>query len=294
MDFKLLRAFTEVVQRGSFSHAARALASTQSTVSKAVKQLEEEVGTLLLDRTAHRNVATPAGEAVYRRGIKLLADRADLMAELDEIRGLKRGTLRLGVPSVGNTKLFAPVVCLYRQRHPGIELRLIEHGSNQLENHLRAGDIDIAGILETQSPDFEWEIIRRKQIVAFLSADHPLSSHASLKLADLCATPFILFDPGFRLHSMILNASRTSGFEPVVAMTSSQIDFMMELVSSNVGVAFLPADIISDAHMDGVVPIWLDEPELTWAMGHAWRRGGYLSDATVAWMNLVREVYPAE
>lgn len=84
MEFRLLRSFTEVVRCGGFSQAARSLASTQSTISKAVKQLENELGTILLDRSGHRCVMTPAGEVVYRRGIKLLADRDDVLAELDE------------------------------------------------------------------------------------------------------------------------------------------------------------------------------------------------------------------
>lgn len=294
MEFRLLRAFTEVVQRGGFSQAARSLASTQSTISKAVKQLEDEVGTILLDRVGHRSVMTPAGEVVYRRGIKLLADRDDLIVELDEIRGLKRGVLRLGVPSVGNIKLFAPVVCMYRERYPQIELRLIEHGSNQLEKHLRAGDIDIAGILKPQSHDLEWELIRREPMVALLAPDHPLSHCRSLKLTDLSSLPFILFDPGFRLHGMILDASRKAGFEPTVAVTSSQIDFMVELVSTNVGVAFLPSNIVDETHLQRLAAVPLDEPDLAWIMGHAWRRNAYLSDATVAWMNLVRETYQNE
>lgn len=294
MEFRLLRAFTEVVQRGGFSQAARSLASTQSTISKAVKQLEDEVGTILLDRVGHRSVMTPAGEVVYRRGIKLLADRDDLIVELDEIRGLKRGVLRLGVPSVGNIKLFAPVVCMYRERYPQIELRLIEHGSNQLEKHLRAGDIDIAGILKPQSHDLEWELIRREPMVALLAPGHPLSHCRSLKLTDLSSLPFILFDPGFRLHGMILDASRKAGFEPTVAVTSSQIDFMVELVSTNVGVAFLPSNIVDEAHLQRLAAIPLDEPDLAWIMGHAWRHNAYLSDATVAWMDLVRETYQNE
>lgn len=294
MEFRLLRAFTEVVQRGGFSQAARSLASTQSTISKAVKQLEDEVGTILLDRVGHRSVMTPAGEVIYRRGIKLLADRDDLMVELDEIRGLKRGVLRLGVPSVGNIKLFAPVVCAYRQRYPQIELRLIEHGSNQLEKHLRAGDIDIAGILKPQSHDLEWELIRRRPMVALLAPEHPLSHCSSLKLSDLSTLPFILFDPGFRLHGMILDASRKAGFEPIVAVTSSQIDFMVELVSTNVGVAFLPSNIVDETHLQRLAAVPLDELDLAWIMGHAWRRNAYLSDATVAWMDLVRETYQNE
>jgi DNA-binding transcriptional LysR family regulator len=108
-------------------------------------------------------------------------------------------------------------------------------------------------------------------------------------LTDLRDVPFVLFDLGFRLHGMILNASRKAGFEPTVAVTSSQIDFMIELVSTNVGVAFLPSEIVDEKHLQGIVSVPLDEAELAWVMGHAWRRNAYLSDATVAWMKLMRE-----
>jgi DNA-binding transcriptional LysR family regulator len=64
---------------------------------------------------------------------------------------------------------------MYRERYPQIELRLIEHGSNQLEKHLRAGDIKIAGILKSQAHDLEWELIRREPMVALLVPGHPLS-----------------------------------------------------------------------------------------------------------------------
>ena len=64
MDFRPLRAFVEVVRQGGFSSAAKAVFATQSTVSKAVKQLEDEIGLPLLDRIGHRSVMTPAGEVV--------------------------------------------------------------------------------------------------------------------------------------------------------------------------------------------------------------------------------------
>lgn len=140
MEFRPLRAFVEVVRQGGFSQAAKTVFATQSTVSKAVKQLEEEVGVPLLDRIGHRSVLTAAGEVVYRRGVKLLADRDDLLAELNEIRGLKRGSLRLGLPPVGSNKLFAPLFAIYRQRYPGIDITLAEYGSAQLADRLQAGD----------------------------------------------------------------------------------------------------------------------------------------------------------
>lgn len=291
MEFRPLRAFVEVVRQGGFSQAAKTVFATQSTISKAVKQLEDEVGVPLLDRIGHRSVMTPAGEAVYRRGVKLLADRDDLLTELDEIRGLKRGVLRLGLPPVGSSTLFAPLFAVYRQRYPGIEIRLVEHGSTQLEESLRAGDIDFAGALLPTSPEFDWEPVRREPLVALLPPNHPLCKRSSVSLMDVRELPFILFDSGFALHRMILDASRKAGFEPTIAAQSSQIDFMIELVGAGIGVAFLPRMIAAQRRQSTVRHVLLDEPDLAWVMAMAWRRGAYLSGAAKAWLDLVREIH---
>jgi DNA-binding transcriptional LysR family regulator len=82
---------------------AKVVFTTQSTVSKAVKQLEIELGVPLLDRKGHRSRLTADGDVVYRRALKILAERDDLVTELDELRGLKQGTLRLGLPPVGSS-----------------------------------------------------------------------------------------------------------------------------------------------------------------------------------------------
>ena len=76
---------SEVVRQGGFSQAAKVVFATQSTVSKSVKQLEDELGVPLLDRAGHRSTLTDAGEIVYRRALKILAERDDLLAELDEL-----------------------------------------------------------------------------------------------------------------------------------------------------------------------------------------------------------------
>jgi DNA-binding transcriptional LysR family regulator len=291
MDFRPLRAFIEVVRQGGFSQAARAVFATQSTVSKAVKQLEEELGLPLLDRIGHRSTLTSAGEVVYRRGLKLLADREDLMAELDEIRGLKRGFLRLGLPPVGSSTLFAPLFAIYRQRYPGIDVRLVEHGSAQLAQALRAGEIDFAGLLLPAPPDIEWTVVRREPLVAVLPASHPLRGRPSIRLAELGETPFVLFESGFALHRIVLDACARAGFEPNVVAYSSQIDFMVELVGAGLGVTFLPRMTATQRHTLRVCQVLLEDAGTGWDMAMAWRRGAYLSGAAQAWLDLVREVH---
>jgi DNA-binding transcriptional LysR family regulator len=289
MEFRTLRAFVEVIREGGFSQAAKKVFATQSTVSKAVQQLEQELGTPLLDRIGHRSVLTAAGEVVYRRGVKLLADRDDLVNEVDEVRGLKRGVLRLGLPPVGSSVLFAPLFAIYHRRHPGIEVRLDEHGSDRLEQSLRAGEIDFAGALLHAAPDFDWVPVRSEPLVALLAQTHPLARSKRVSLRELRDTPFILFEPGFALHRILLDASRRAGFEPHVIVRSSQIDFMAELAASGLGVTFLPRMIATPRLRPGLRAVLLDEPGTEWAMAMAWRRGAYLSEAAKAWLELVRE-----
>lgn len=289
MEFRPLRSFVEVVRKGGFSQAAKAVLTSQSAVSKAVKQLEAEVGVPLLDRMGHRSVLTPAGEVVYRRGVKLLADRADLLAELDEIRGLRRGVLRLGLLPACSSALFTPLLALYRQRFPEIEVRLVERDSAQLEDDLRTGDIDVAGTLLPTSADFDCVPLSREPLVAVLPVGHKLVAQAPLRLADLMDTPFIMLENGLALHRIVIEASRRAGFVPAIAARSSQIDFTMELVAAGLGVAFLPRIIAAQRQDSAVCQVPLAEPDLEWSMAVAWRRGAYLSDAASAWLDLVRE-----
>ncbi|MFD1332174.1 LysR family transcriptional regulator [Methylopila musalis] len=289
MDFRVLRAFVEVVRQGGFSNAGKALFTTQSAVSKAVRQLEDEAGVALLDRIGHRVALTAAGEIVYRRALRLLADRDDLIAELGEVRGLKRGELKLGLPPIGSSTLYAPLFAIYRQRFPGIDVRLVEYGSDRLEELLRAGEIELAGSLLPVEDDFEWRAVRREPLAALLPSSHALAGRASLKLIDLKDTPFVLFERGFALNRILLDACRASGFEPQVAARSSQIDFIVELAALGLGAAFLPEFMFAQRPHAGVAPVRLDEPRARWDMAMVWRRGAYLSHAARAWLAVVDE-----
>jgi DNA-binding transcriptional LysR family regulator len=289
MELRNLKAFVEVVRQGGFSQAAKVVFATQSTVSKAVKQLEDEIGLPLLDRDRPKSRLTAAGEIVYRRAIRLLAERDDLTAELEELRGLRRGVLRLGLPPIGSSTLFAPLFTFYRQQFPEIEIRLVEHGSDQLSELLQAGEIDFAGLLPPIADEFAWQVVRREPLMALLSIDHPLADRPTVNLGDLRETPFILFESGFALNRIIRDACRRNGFEPVVAARSTQIDFIAELAGAGLGVGFLPRMIATQRTQVPIRLVLLDEPDAEWTLAMAWRRGAYLPPAAAAWLSLLRE-----
>ena len=289
MELRALRAFVEVVRQGGFSQAAKVIFATQSTVSKAVKQLEEEIGAPLLDRHGHPSRLTPAGDIVYRRALKMLAERDDLVAELDELRGLKRGILRLGLPPVGSSTLFAPLFASYRSRYPGIDIRLVEHGSTRLEEILLAGEIELGASLLPVPADFEWQDVRSEPMMVLLPAGQALAAGASTDLARLKDLPFILFETGFALNRVILDACRRRGIQPIIAARSSQIDFIVELVATGLGIGFLPRMIAEQRRHPAVRQVLLAEPQTEWHMAMIWRRGSYLSYAARAWLALARE-----
>ena len=284
MNFRSLQFFVEVVRQGGFSRAAEVVFATQSTVSKAVRQLEDEVGLPLLDRVGHRSTLTAAGEVVYRRALRILAERDDLMGEIDEIRGLKRGTLRLGLPPIGSSILFAPVLAAYRAQYPGIDIQLVEYGSTRLEEVLRAGEIDLAGSLLPVSDEFDWQEVRREPLVALMAQDHPLAAAGPIGIEALRDMPFILFEGGFALNRIILDACRRRGFTPQIAMRSSQVDFIVELAAAGLGVAFLPRMMAEEQRRHAVGQALLDHDDTDWNMAMVWRRNAYLSQAARAWL----------
>lgn len=291
MELRTLRAFVEVVRQGGFSRAALTVFTTQSAVSKAVKQLEDELGVALLDRTGHKNELTDAGQIVFRRARTMLNERDDLLAELDELRGLKRGALRLGISPVGSSILFAPLFAAYRSRYPGIDIRLVEHGSNELQDLLHAGEVDLAALLLPVAPEFAWQEVVEEPLMALVPSDDPLAGKGVIDLAALEEHPFILFEQGFALNRIILDACKRRGFTPQAVARSAQIDFIIELVAAGLGVAFLPRILALDRPHAKVTPLLLQEPHTRWRLALAWRRGGYLSHAAQEWLTLAREAF---
>jgi DNA-binding transcriptional LysR family regulator len=163
-----LRAFIEVVRYGGFTEAGKRIFATQSTVSKMVKQLEGELGVQLIDRSGLRARPTEPGLMVYQRGLDMLAMRDELLTRIGEFDSLKRGVLRAGVPTVGGDMLFAPVLAEFRRRYPLIQIKLIEHGSAHLHEILRAGDLDVAGILLPVAQELDHRPVRREPVVALV------------------------------------------------------------------------------------------------------------------------------
>jgi DNA-binding transcriptional LysR family regulator len=287
VELRNLRAFVEVARCGGFTAAARALNITQSTVSKAVQQLEHDCGVSLIDRLGRGIRITEAGGIVLRRAANIQSEEENLESELAELRGLQRGRLKLGLPVLASSVLFAESVAAFRKRYPGIEVELQEQGSRRLEEGVRKGEVEIGASLQPISEDFSWRSIRDEPLMALLSVQHPLSGRSSLRLEELAATPTILFEEGILLNSVIQAAYRQRKIPLIDAGRSGNTDFIMAMVAAGLGVAFLPRIIIESRDHHSLRAVEVEDLDMWWKMALIWRRDRVLSPAARRWLEMV-------
>ena len=152
MDIRSLRYFVETVRLQSFTAAAESLHVTQSTISKMVRQLEQETGAQLLLRDGRQLALTDVGRVVYARGEEMLAAMRRLAQEVQDTQTVERGQLTVGIPPMINV-LITPVLKAFRERHPNITLALLEDTGQAIERKVAAGALEIGLTVLPAAPE---------------------------------------------------------------------------------------------------------------------------------------------
>lgn len=292
MNLRNLRYLVEVVRHGGFARASEPAHASQPTLSKAIAQLEEELGSRLLERGRQGVRLTAAGEVVHGHALAMLAESARLREELDALRGLQRGELRLGVPPLGSSVLFAPLLAQYRQQHPRIDIQLQEQGSRRLEQAVLAGELEVAATLQPVSDGLAHQPVCDEAMLALLPQNHPRAGAARFRLEWLRDTPLILFEEGFALNRLIREACARRGIVPQETVRSAQVDFILALVAAGGGIALLPRLTVRERTLSGLAALPLAGTDLRWRLVLVWRQGAALSPAARAWLELVAQTAP--
>ncbi|UEC01746.1 LysR family transcriptional regulator [Burkholderia vietnamiensis] len=287
VEFRLLRVFVELVKQGGFSKAAAALSATQPTITKSVQQLEGQLGVPLLDRGGNRLVLTEYGELIYQRGIKLLAEREDLLAEIESLRGLGSGVLRLSFPPL-SAQCFSLLIDAFHREYPHVTLRLKEISeSGTILAQLNGAEIDF-GIVSGEVPlAFNSVAIHRDPFIALLCAGHREGKGSSVTLSQLRDEPFILFQDQ-DIQRQLMHECLLSGFSPNVVAASGDVQLIVDFVTQQLGVAVLPESAVRRVSTHGIYCIPLGQPGFVWMLSMVWRQNTYLSESAQAWLSLVK------
>lgn len=289
MDIRSLRYFTATVRLGSFTEAARSLGVTQSTISKMIRQLEDELGETLLRRETKRLTLTDTGSVVYERGQEILVALRRLEQEVRDTQAVARGTLALGIPPMINL-LFTGVLKQFREKHPRIGLELRECTGPEVEQLVAAGDLAAGMTVLPVEPQEDVAVVKvaSHRVWAIAEEGELKGTADTVSLRSLSQLPLILLNDDFALTRLLRRHLSRAGIEPRVGAQSGQWDWTVAMARAGMGVALLPEPFVSRLNAQGLTCKPVSQPDIHWEIALLWneRRS---SHALHAWLDLCRE-----
>ncbi|MCD7036691.1 LysR family transcriptional regulator [Metabacillus sp. GX 13764] len=291
MDIKHLHYFIEVVRFKSFTQAAEHLFITQPTISKMIKNLEEELGVQLFKRSRKKLTLTDAGQVIYEQALSINKAFRSLEMELDDLLSLKKGVVRIGVPPIIDSSFIPKLLGDFHEKFNDINFHLEEEGSKKIEEEVSQDLLD-AGlvVLPTNEGLFDYFPLEEEDFKLIVHPGHHLADKEQVNLEELKNESFILFNKDFALHDRILSSCISAGFTPRIISETSQWDFIAEMVACKLGVTLLPASICN--HLTTKVKaIKVVNPSISWKLAIIWRKDHYLSYAAREWLSFTKEQF---
>ncbi|WP_223067288.1 cidABC operon transcriptional activator CidR [Paenibacillus caui] len=295
MDIRQLQYLVEVARQRSFTRAAEALFITQPTISKTIRVMEEELGVVLFDRQGKQIELTDAGRIIVERAQDILNSFQSLSAELDDLRNLKRGHIRIGLPPMVGASFFPKLMGLFHQRYPEITIRLFEDGAKKVEIDVAEGALDLGVVvLPTNEEGFSCFPFVEEKLNLIVHPSHRLAGNKEVELSELHEEYFIMFAEDFALHDRIIRECQHAGFQPRIIYESSQWDLISQMVAANLGVALLPEAVCREMDPSRISVLPMVKPMIPWKLGIIWREDRYLSFAAREWIRFARIVLQQE
>jgi len=251
MNLEQLRGFVAVAELGHFTRASEKLHLAQPSLSRQISTLEQELGAELFHRARGNISLTAAGETLLPRARRMLTDADTIRDEMAELAGLQRGRVRLGATPTLCISLVAEVLRAFHDAHPGVELQLVEGGSNMLIDQLAAGAVDMALVTISEGrPVAGTALVRTplltEELVVVSSADQPPIADSAIDLAHLAELPLVALAESYDLRDATDAAFRTAGLTPSLVVEGAEMDAVLRFVERGIGVAVVPATVPVD------------------------------------------------
>ena len=289
MELQQLRYFVAVVDSGRFTAAARALRVAQPSVSKQVRKLESELGTILLERRRAGVALTDAGEILLPWARRVLADVDGARSEVAGLASLEGGRLSVGATPSLSTVLLPRVLASFHAAHPGVALSVVEAGSRDLVDRLASGDLDLALVILPVPREelFDTTPLLREELVLAVAKHHPLARRKTVKISELRGIPLVMFRDGYDLRSATIAACEQAGFHPTFAIEGAEMDGVLRMAAAGMGVAVVPSMVVERG--GPLVAVRLAQPTPSRSVGVAFRRDRHRSRAADAFVARLRE-----
>ncbi|GGL92755.1 LysR family transcriptional regulator [Streptomyces fumigatiscleroticus] len=272
MDLRQLEYFVAVAEEASFTRAADRVRISQSGVSSQIRQLERELGAELFDRSARTVTLTVAGRAALDHARAALAAARGVGQAVDQVTGLVRGRLTVGmVTGCTLTPLF-DALAAFHAAHPGVEISLLEDGSDRLVESVRTGTVDLAlaGTTTTAPEGLRALTVISERLVVAVPDGHPLTHLRRVTLRDVVRHPIVCMPPGTGLRTVFDEACAAQRLRPTIALQASAADAIAALAARGLAVAVL-SESMTAPHRDRLTARPVDDLTAPGSLVLVWR-----------------------
>jgi DNA-binding transcriptional LysR family regulator len=272
MELHQLEYFVAVAEEASFTRAAERVHIAQPGVSAQVRRLESELGQRLLDRSGRTVTLTEAGSAVLPFARAALDAVANARLAVDELAGLVRGQVRVGMVSGCALPVLAELLAAFHKQYPGVAIALTEDNSDQLVEMLNDSRLDLAliGSAETNAtPGISTAVLIDEELVAAVAPGHPLASNDTIAISALRDVPLVSLPKGTGVRAALDAACAAAGFEPRIAFEASALPMVVTMAAQGLGLGVIPESVASTPDAPVIVPIV--SPALRSRLELAWK-----------------------
>ena len=262
MDIRVLKYFVQVARDRSFTKAEEHLYVSQPALSKMIRKLEDEVGVALVDVRPGGVFLTDYGQELFRRAVPLLAEFDSLSNFVDRAHEAPSGLLRVGVAPMIASLYMVDIVTQFNAVYPDIEFQIIEDGTVALRRQLLDANLDLALCITGRepTPGLEDTVLLEEEMVAVVSVDSPLARYDALRFSQLAGQSFNLYTKYSALAEQIQDRCVKAGFLPKINITSSKVNFMLQMTEHNRGISLLPRPYALRSVRPGLKIIPFSEP----------------------------------
>ena len=293
MDMKNINTFIYTAELGSFTKAAELLGYSQSTVSFQIRQLEEELGTVLFERINRTVALTDRGKEIlrYAHRMKQLAGE---MQEMVQPKQEVRGHLRIAMSDSLCEEIAEKLFILLQQKYPEVTMKIVIAGTDEMFRLLNQNQVDFVYTLDRHIYHSDYVIVTEsREAVHFVTGyQNRLSRKKQILLEDLICQPFILTEKEMSYRKLLSEylASRSLEIQPVFEVGNTEL--ICRMLEKNTSVVSLLPDYVTEkaAREKRLVRLDVKDFQLEIWKQLLYHRDKWISPQMQAFMNVIKEV----
>ena len=290
MDFDQLATFIEVVKLRSFSRAGQKVFRSQSAVSAQIRQLEQEYGERLLDRSAKTVQLTPAGEVLYEYAMRMLGLRQESRRAVADQGPSPRGVLAIGANEATCLYVLPDIFAEYHRLYPSVQISVYRNFSRKILESVEEGRVDVGIVtLPVKSARLKVHVIFRDKLVLMVGMRSALAGKKSVRVRDIAEQPLIFPRTG-HTRQLLDKMFRPYRGRLRVSMELPSVGMIKRFVAAGLGVSLISASFARDAERAGEVRLIDIEGLESWReLGLVYRRDRSMPRAATAFIELARQ-----